>query len=440
MILIQVVKPTHLLWNKVLFCQKTIQSALECEKTRSKAFGWVFTNFSHRDKLSDSLLDLDMLSVSTRRWIYVIPTQGEPIKIVHAIEKAILDSLPGKTFVYTGQEELRDHLQQFSGSTLSILTDADIPVISTVEAGFVAFLHSCNIKTTSAASLIQRTKGLLTKKGIESHERAAALLYRIVKEAWGFVSEKFNSNEDLFEHDVQSFMLQKFADYSLVTDHAPIIAFGKNTGDPHYDSPKKNSARAKKGDIIQFDLWAKEAFASDENGDISPEAAIFADISWLGVYGTQVPQHYSDAFTHLIAARDTVFATLTKKAKNSATAVFDVTGSELDAGVRKSLIASGYKEWIKHRTGHGIDTSCHGSGANLDSVEFPDHRTLLEGSCFSVEPGIYSDKYGMRTEIDVYIKDGFPVISGSLFAKSDSLPVPQKELLYIKNTDYGIKF
>lgn len=402
------------------------------EKPLSKIFGWVFTNFSHRDKLTDSFLDLETLSVSTRRWVYIIPTQGEPIKIVHAIEKSILDSLPGKTFVYAGQGELREHLQQFTGNTLVILADSDISVISTVDAGFVEFLHSCNIQTTSAASLIQRTKGLLTKKGIESHERAAALLYRIVKETWLFVSEKFNSNEELYEYDVQFFMLQKFKDYSLVTDHAPIIAFGKNSGDPHYDVPQKNSALAQKGDIIQFDLWAKEAFASDENGDISPQVAIYADISWLGVYDTHVPQPYSDAFAHLTAARDTVFSTLTQKTEHSATAVFDVTGSELDAGVRKNLIASGYKEWIKHRTGHGIDTACHGSGANLDSIEFPDSRTLLEGSCFSVEPGIYSDEYGMRTEIDIYIKDGCPVISGSLFSKSDSLPVPQTELLYIK--------
>lgn len=414
---------------------KKIQSALQDENTLSMVFGWVFTNFSHRDNLTDSLLDLDLLSVSTRRWVYIIPAQGEPIKIVHAIEKGILDSLTGKTFVYAGQEDLREHLQQFAGKTLAILADADISVISTVDAGFVEFLHYCKIQTCSAAPLIQKTKGLLTKKGIESHERAAALLYRIVKEAWDFVSKKFNANEALYEYDIQSFMLQKFKDYSLVTDHAPIIAFGKNAGDPHYDVPQQNSALAQKGDIIQFDLWAKEAFASDENGDISPQVAIFADISWLGVYDTQVSQQYTDAFADLTAARNTVFATLTKKAEFSADGVFEVTGSELDAAVRKSLIVAGYKEWIKHRTGHGIDTSCHGSGVNLDSVEFPDYRTLLEGSCFSVEPGIYSDEYGMRTEIDIYIKDGCPIISGSLFAKSDSLPVPQKELLYIKNTD-----
>lgn len=415
-----------------MFSLQTIQSVLQSEKKLSGVSGWIFTNFSHRDILTDSLLELNVNSVSTRRWVYIILAQGDPIKIVSAIEKNILDSLPGKTHLYVGQKELREHLNQFAGNSLAILADSNISVISTVDAGFVELLHSCTIQTTSAAPLIQRAKGLLPKTGIDSHERAAALLYRIVKESWNFVCEKFNSDEPLYEYDVQSFMLEKFNEYSLVTNHPPIVAFGKNSGNPHYEVPCENSALAQRGDIIQFDLWAKAAFAADENGIILPNVAVYADISWVGVYDTQISTQYKDAFTCLCAARDTVFTALTEKAKNSADAIFEVTGFELDAGVRTSLIHSGYSTWMRHRTGHGIDTACHGSGVNLDSIEFPDFRTLLEGACFSVEPGIYSTEYGMRTEIDIYIKDGCPSISGLLFAKQDSLPIPQKELLYIK--------
>jgi Xaa-Pro aminopeptidase len=45
-------------------------------------------------------------------------------------------------------------------------------------------------------------------------------------------------------------------------------------------------------------------------------------------------------------------------------------------------------------------------------VEFPDSRPLLEGSCFSLEPGLYFTDFGLRTEIDVYITHEKPVISG----------------------------
>jgi Xaa-Pro aminopeptidase len=84
----------------------------------------------------------------------------------------------------------------------------------------------------------------------------------------------------------------------------------------------------------------------------------------------------------------------------------------VDQRARRILIDLGYEEALRHRTGHGIDTEVHGSGVNMDSVEFPDSRLLLDGSCFSLEPGVYFPGFGMRTEIDVYIRDGTPRISG----------------------------
>ncbi len=84
----------------------------------------------------------------------------------------------------------------------------------------------------------------------------------------------------------------------------------------------------------------------------------------------------------------------------------------MDREVRAFLEDSGYGEAVKTRTGHGIDQEVHGFGANLDSIEFPDSRLLLEGSCFSVEPGIYLDDFGMRSEINVYISGGKPIVSG----------------------------
>ena len=56
-----------------------------------------------------------------------------------------------------------------------------------------------------------------------------------------------------------------------------------------------------------------------------------------------------------------------------------------------------------HRTGHNIGHTCHGIGANLDDFETHDVRFLLSGTMFSIEPGIYTDKYGVRLEYDVYI-------------------------------------
>jgi Xaa-Pro aminopeptidase len=77
-----------------------------------------------------------------------------------------------------------------------------------------------------------------------------------------------------------------------------------------------------------------------------------------------------------------------------------VRGCEVDDFCRSRIEAAGYKDHFTHRTGHSITTSVHGSGPNLDNFESEDRRELQKGHLFSVEPGIYLDDCGFRTEID----------------------------------------
>ena len=399
----------------------TIESIIEAvakESSSSGLGGWIFTNFSHRDTLTDSLLGFDPEHVSTRRWIYIINGDRTCIKIVHAIEKHNLDSLPGiETFVYNSKETLQESLVKSLDTTknYALLCDEDISVISTVDGGFIALLSKLGIKTCSAAPLIQRSKGILSDTKIISHENSAALLYLTVYETWNFISDFYKSSKELTERAVCDFILSEFDKFNLITDHPPIVAFGKNSGNPHYEVPENNSAIAKKGDVIQLDIWAKARDDSD---------AIYADISWVGVYDDKPSEEVTTLFATVCQARDVVKNYIENNDFS------EITGAELDSKVRKIITDAGYLDAVKHRTGHGIDTSCHGSGVNLDSIEFPDKRKLLEYSCFSVEPGLYFDKYGFRTEIDIYIKDGKPVISGSMFKKCP-LEIPQTKLLTI---------
>ena len=62
-------------------------------------------------------------------------------------------------------------------------------------------------------------------------------------------------------------------------------------------------------------------------------------------------------------------------------------------------------EYFIHRTGHSIHTTVHGNGANLDNLETKDDRQIIPRTCFSIEPGIYKDGIGVRSEIDVLIDD-----------------------------------
>ena len=56
---------------------------------------WLFYDHHHRDPIAYRVLGLSPGLMVTRRWLYLIPADGEPVKLVHKIEAGHLDTLPG---------------------------------------------------------------------------------------------------------------------------------------------------------------------------------------------------------------------------------------------------------------------------------------------------------------------------------------------------------
>ncbi len=359
--------------------------------------GWLFWNFHHRDPLSDELLDIPPDRTNSRPWLYAVTADGEPYRIVHAIERGVLDGLPGKQAVYASREEFLAALRPLASRRWGAHVSDRLPIVSFMDAGTASTLTAAGLTLVSAAPLIQRLKGLLDERGIESHERAARGLYAIVRDVWSTIDEAYRSGIAIGEGDVRRAILEGMAKRNLVTDHPPIVAAAAHAGDPHYDFSGEGSA-FRKGDVIQLDLWAKET---------APDS-IYADISWVGVFGESADDETAAAFAAVTRARDLAVSYIDRELS----AGRRPSGAAVDGTVRESLIEAGYGTALRHRTGHGIDTECHGSGANLDSVEFPDDRTLLDGACFSIEPGLYFKRFGVRTEIDAYVRSGRTTVSG----------------------------
>jgi Xaa-Pro aminopeptidase len=359
--------------------------------------GWLFCNFRHRDKLADGILHIDPGTTNSRLWVYAVPASGRPLGIFHAIENDSLGDLPGDRVSYRSREEFLSRLKPLAGKRWGVHVSESITAISYLDAGTAAIFEKAGLIPVSAGGLLQRFKGLLNGADIQAHEQAADHLYEIVKTAWALVRDTYARGAGLFEGDIQKLMLEELKRRNLVTDHAPIVAAGINSGNPHYAlaGPGKQIAQ---DEVIQFDIWAKD----------SGPGGIYADISWVGVYGTGPRPNIEKAFTELVSVREGAWDYIGRELA----AGRRPSGAEVDDKARGLLIGLGYERAIRHRTGHGIDTEVHGAGVNIDSVEFPDSRLLLDGSCFSLEPGIYFADFGMRTEIDVYIRDGKPAVSG----------------------------
>ena len=64
---------------------------------------------------------------------------------------------------------------------------------------------------------------------------------------------------------------------------------------------------------------------------------------------------------------------------------------------------AGFGLQFVHRTGHSLGEEVHGNGVHMDDYETHDERRLLPGTGFTIEPGIYFDEFGVRTEINMYV-------------------------------------
>jgi Xaa-Pro aminopeptidase len=76
------------------------------------------------------------------------------------------------------------------------------------------------------------------------------------------------------------------------------------------------------------------------------------------------------------------------------------------------LEQQGYAAHILHRTGHSLGTEVHGNGAHMDDFESHDERRLLPGSGFTIEPGLYFETFGVRTEVNVFVADREAELTG----------------------------
>lgn len=367
---------------------------------REKVDGWLFYGFHHRDPLCDELLGLPTERVVSRRWFYLLPGESvNAVKICHAIEAGALSELPGHLRLYSSQEELKRELRRFTGLRLAVQYSPDLPVFSYLDHGAALMLKECGIELVPSGNLIQQVKGVLSAEDIASHCRAADHLYEIVELCGRMMSTTLRQGRELYEGDVQRLILEEFGERGLETDHPPIVAAGARSADPHY-APQGRGDLIEENRIIQLDLWAREARRAGHEG-------IYADISWVFFSGARIPVEAERVFRTVAEARDELLGFLNRELP-----LRTVTGYETDRVSRRIIEERGYGEFLIHRTGHGIDTLPHGYGVNLDSVEFPDHRPFMEGSCFSIEPGIYLNEFGMRSEINAYIRDNRAIISG----------------------------
>ncbi len=369
--------------------------------------GWLLYDFRRQNPTAVALLGLGD-HLLTRRWFYMIPARGTPQLLIHAIERGSFPaSVQGDRHSYTSWQSLSDAVARLvaaAGGTriaMEYCAMGAIPYLSRVDAGTIEFVRSLGADIVSSGDLIQQALCRYSSSQIDSHVRAMGVVERAKDAAFELIGAELHAGRAITELDVQTFLMARFREAGLLTDHPPIVAVNAHAGDPHYAPTASSASAIRRGDTVLIDLWAVEPAAG----------SVYADITWMGYCGDAPRDRLLQIFRAVTEGRD-LGLEVVQRAWHARRVL---QGWEVDRAVRDHIANRGFGDHFIHRTGHSLGmTAPHGDGANLDDLETHDTREIIGGTAFTIEPGIYipTEDLGVRSEINVVMAaDGPKVFS-----------------------------
>ena len=368
--------------------------------------GWLLFSFKGYNPVAMELLGLPEL---TRRWFVLLPAEGAPIAITHRIEQQPWETWIGEKVAYSSWRELdqalADLLRGRGKLAMEYAENDAVPYVDRVPAGVLELVRAAGGDIVSSGDLVSAFYARWSAEGEASHRRSSQVVHDVAHEAFLRVAEAIRGGETITEWSLRGWIQDEFLRRGLAVGGDSIVAVNAHAANPHYAPSAEKHAEIREGDLLLIDLWGKE-----------DDQAVYADQTWMGYVGTEVPERLETIFGILRDGRDAACALIQERWA----AGEPVRGFEADDASRAVIEAGGYGEYFIHRTGHSIDRELHGSGPNLDNLETKDTRTLIQGVGFSVEPGIYiTGDVGFRSEVNMYMAAGGPEVTS---------PNPQRAL------------
>lgn len=354
--------------------------------------GWLLYDFRGTNAIASGLLGFEGLV--SRRVFALVPREGLPIGIAHAIEPGPWAQWPSEwpLRTYSGWRELEAEVATLvQGKRVAMEYSAGdaIPYLDRVPAGVLELVRACGATVVSSGDLVSQVYATWTPEQLASHERAAERIMHIAHDAIAFAGAMVAAGTPAAEHEVQARILEAFDRAGLETHHGPDVAASESAANPHY-APSASAPRLiQRGDSLLIDLWAREK-----------HGGVYADQTWMASLGAPSAR-LTTIWEAVRDARDAALALLTTRIA----AGVPVRGGEADDAARAVIVSRGFGAQFWHRTGHSIDArELHGSGPQIDNLESRDDRLLIPGVGFSIEPGVYfPGEIGVRSEVNAYV-------------------------------------
>ena len=269
--------------------QKLLQEA--------KLDGWLFTDFQGHDFITKEFLELGN-RFCTRRLFYLIPAQGEPVKVLSAIEPLLLDHLPGEKMLYHGIEGQKKVLSELLKPGMKIACQyspgGNVPTISSMDAGLIEYLRTYGIEPVTSADLMQHFGAVLTEHQIETHRQAGVIIHKILADTFEWIRENIDAGNYIDEYAMLLKMQELIRQENIHMDSPPFFGVDEHACNPGYEPKENGSKQISEGSRLIIDIA----------GRLPEEDAVYYDVSWCMNVGEKIDPEYEKWFQIVYDARE----------------------------------------------------------------------------------------------------------------------------------------
>ena len=365
--------------------------------------GWLTRDYRYTNPVFEAALGRCVEHLTRPVWLW-IPTNGEPQLLAHEVDIKHFPSDSPRVTAYGNRLQMIAGLKAGLRGAKTVAMEYsplyELPRVGRVDAGTIELIRSFGVKIVPSGDVIQYATERWTAEQLQSHFFAVDALDNIVKQTFKYVGE--NIRWALTEHDIAEHIRGRFDRAGLERDDGPSVSFNEHSSNPHYDPQPGESAVIRREGWLLIDLWARKKSSFEGERNIS------ADITWTAKLGEPPNTNQQEVFKVVTGARDAAFELL----ENRVLEGDNPEGWEIDRAARDLIEKAGYGEFFIHRLGHSLGYEVHSNGVNLDDWETHDTRTIINGVGVTIEPGIYLPEFGVRSEMDVYLGEDGPEITG----------------------------
>lgn len=227
-----------------------------------------------------------------------------------------------------------------------------------------------NPKIVDITNIIYDARKVKIEEEIKRIKIASKLTAMALEETREFLKDGIRENElaSIFEKKVQSEGIG-FMGIKRARGFAFVMS-GSNTSRAWYPFNISTNKRIRNGDVILLEL---NVYAE----------GYWADVTRTWYLGSPT-QEIKDMHEALIAAQDEVYRKFREGLK----------ACEVDMLARRVIKDKGFGDLFPHRLGHGVGARLH----ELPDIHPASNEVLIAGMVHTVEPGLYTKKFGLRLE------------------------------------------